>query len=51
MCGSDAAMEVLTMTKLTLTEWIIMLWLVGTWALVVLLTMLMRATEHAPSLW
>jgi hypothetical protein len=39
------------MTKLTLTELIIMVWLVGTWALVVLLTMIMRAAEHAPSLW
>jgi hypothetical protein len=39
------------MTKLTLTECIIMLWVVGTWALVVVLTMLVRAAEHAPSLW
>jgi hypothetical protein len=39
------------MTKLTLAEWIIMLWLVGTWALLVFLTMLVRAAEHTPSLW
>lgn len=39
------------MTKLTLTELIIMLWLVGAWALVVVITMLVRAAEHAPSLW
>jgi hypothetical protein len=39
------------MSKLTLTELIIMLWLVGTWALVVFLTMLFRAAEHAPGLW
>jgi hypothetical protein len=39
------------MTKLTLIEWIIMLWLVGVWVLVVVVTMLVRAAEHAPSLW
>jgi hypothetical protein len=39
------------MTKLTLIEWIIMLWVVGTWAIVVVITMLVRAAEHAPSLW
>lgn len=39
------------MTKLTLTEWIIMIWLVGAWALVVVITMLVRSAEHAPSLW
>jgi hypothetical protein len=34
-----------------LNEGIMVLWLASTWALVVAITMHVRAAEHAPSLW